>query len=308
MDWIKQKSKVLKRTFAVFPAAVILPVCLLMVSPGLPQTVHLAYTANLNANLEACDCGGEEIGGMLRLANAVDSLRRQNPGLVLLDTGDFLNTYLLTKADSLMWRFMQQLRFTAVGVGDQEFVEGKDFLEQRTGPEALPLVNCNITDRKSGRLLFKPFKIAERNGLRIGITGVVPPQAFSFIAAPAVRILPVKQSLQKVMRELTEKTDLVVLLFHGSYREAAGIGEQFPGIRLVIAGHSQEKFSRQQPRQIVVQPGVDGEYLGLLTATRSGNRWRLKNDFLPVTPRFGENASFKKAVENYFRELKAGQP
>ncbi len=277
---------------------------LLWSTPGFPGVIHLAYTANLNGNLETCHCGGNNLGGMVQLKAAVDSLFRRYPDLILLDTGDFLTTYSMPEVNQLMWRLLHQLPFAAISPGDQEFVEGWKFFREHIRTNSLPLVNSNLIfpERDSLPSLQRSL-ILKSQGYRIAILGIVPRDAFEFISVPELRTLPVDSILQVQLEKLPRPIDLVVLLLHDSYRHCTRLFRQFPEIDIIIAGHTQEQGEIRLGKHIVVQPGVDGEYIGLLTIHPESGTDRYENRFIPVSPDFGEDREFKKLVEILYQQL-----
>lgn len=268
------------------------------------QTLYLVYTANLNCNLESCHCDDKDLGGMLRLFSAVDSLKKKYPDLILIDTGDFFNSYPLPEANALMCELMNEMEYDAIGIGDQEFVEGLDFLLKQFKQFSLPLLNGNIYERKRNRPLFRPYSILNRDGLKILLFGVTSPQSFEFIEAPGIQLQLVKNSIQKILEEVVEKIDLTILLYHAGYNEAKKIAEVFPEIQIIVAGHTQEKFSLNLEKQIIVQPGFDGEYIGFLEINISEEGLKFNNSFIPIHSGFRENEKFRKKVNDYYKMMR----
>lgn len=288
---------------------IIFNIVLFLISSGRSQssdlTIRIAYTGNLNCNLKACDCPGENLGGMLRLGNAVDSLRKVYPDLILLDSGDFMNSYSLPDANQIAWEMMFEMRYDAISVGDQEFVEGRKFLFNRLQQRALPVTAANIFRQHENLPEFPPCRIITRNQYKIGVIGAIPADAFEFIDLPSVRIEPVGQSIRNMISKIKEQTGLIVLLYHADFQTGIKLARKFPEIAVIVAGHSQHKSLRQLDNQIIVQPGMDGEYLGLLEIRRSHNRLTFKNHFLAMHPGIGEKPGFKVKVEKYYRKINA---
>ncbi len=272
--------------------------------PGWGQTIHLAYTSNLNCNLETCHCGGNDLGGMVQLLNAVDSLRARYPDLILVDSGDFLNTYTLPLANEVMIELMAAAKYDFLNTGDQEFVEGKDFLLSRARQFKLPLISATIVKRKTGESLFPAYQIVHRKGIRTAILGVVPPQSFDFIEEPTIRIRKIVPVLRQILPEITAHSDIVVLLLHAGRWTADSLLKQFPELDVVICGHTQEKFVRKVGEKYLVQAGQDGEYLGLLTLEKQKNGgFKISNQFLPVGPEYKENQWARERVNQYYKSL-----
>ena len=57
------------------------------------EPLYIAYTANLNGNIELCRCKPDEMGSIAQLSGMIDSLKNKHPELLLLDNGDFYKTY-----------------------------------------------------------------------------------------------------------------------------------------------------------------------------------------------------------------------
>jgi len=242
------------------------------------------------------------------LVGAIDTLRRKFPDLLLIDSGDFLTTYPQEKTNRLVWEFVHDMKYDAIGVGDQEFVEGNDFLLMMNRQFPLPLTSVNILSAKTNEPVFFPYRLFERSGLRIGILSVVPKTAFFFIKEPEIRVAGVEERLRETLKFLKSRSEIIILLCHTSQRDMLALAQQFPDVSVFIAGHSQEKVERLLENQIVVQPGVDGEYLGLLKIRKHDTNFHFENKFIPVGPSFGQNKHFKEKVDQFYRELKEGKP
>lgn len=276
---------------------------ILFISQMNSQTIHIAYTGNLNCNLEACDCENNDLGGIIQLASAIDSMRKKYPDLILLDSGDFLKTYPLAEANRLMMEFMHHINYDAIGVGEQEYVDGESFLLSNLLRFPLPLISSNIHDQKDKTWVYTDSKILKRKGKNIGILGVVFESSFDYIVKPNVDIRSVEDQIAKTLEKLRDKVDLLVLLCHGSYRDGLVLAQQYQDIHVFICGHTQEKYQQIFDNYIVVQPGVDGEYLGIIEIQFDSENLIFKNNFYPVNPRYGQNRIFKEKVDNYFKQF-----
>lgn len=269
------------------------------------EPIYIAYTANLNGNLELCRCQPDEMGSMAQLSGIVDSLRTEYPGLILLDNGDFFKTYPNPVTNMMAVELMSLLNYDAAGVGDQEFVEGISFLENMWHHYPMTLLNANIKFLQPEGLSFKRYHIITRSEYNIGIVSVLPPAAFEFIVRPNLQILPVDEILSTVLDNLIPRCDIIVLLYHAGYREALKVAQRFPQCQVILAGHSQEQAIKKFPGQIIVQPGYDGEYLGFLELKKEGNSMEFNHNFLPVTDSFIPRPQFLEKLQQYHRILKA---
>ena len=147
-------------------------------------------------------------------------------------------------------------------------------------------------------------EILKRKGKNIGILGVVFENSFDYIVKPQVDIISVEDQITKTLGELRDKVDLFVLLCHGSYREGLVLAQKYQEIHVIICGHTQEKYQQIIDNHIIVQPGVDGEYLGLIEIHFDSKNIIFKNDFYPVNSHYGQNQMFKEKVDDYFKQYK----
>jgi 2',3'-cyclic-nucleotide 2'-phosphodiesterase (5'-nucleotidase family) len=269
------------------------------------EPIYIAYTANLNGNLELCRCQPDEMGSMAQLSGIIDSLRTEYPGLILLDNGDFFKTYPKPVTNMMAVELMSLLNYDAAGVGDQEFVEGISFLKNMWYQYPMTLLSANIKILQPEGLSFKRYHIITRSEYNIGIVSVLPPAAFEFIPRPDLQILPVDEILSTVLDNLLPRCDIIVLLFHGGFKEALEVVQRFPQFQVILAGHSQEKAVKKFPGQIIVQSGYDGEYLGFLELKMEGNKIEFDHKFLPVTDLFNPRPQFLEKLQQYHRILKA---
>jgi 2',3'-cyclic-nucleotide 2'-phosphodiesterase (5'-nucleotidase family) len=265
------------------------------------QSLYIAYTTNLNCNLEACYCGGNQLGGMIQLIGAIDSLRTAHPELILLDSGDFMNSYPLAEGNFLMTELMKDFRYDAVGLGEQEFIEGEPFLVDAYLKTNLSLLNANLK-LDSGKLKnFPPYLILNRGSKRIGIISILYPQVFDSFFSPHVVIENPENSLRNYVNQLESEVDLLVVLCHGSYDSGKNLADQFPQIDIIISGHTQVKEAVQENNQVIVQAGRDGEYIGLLTINWLNGQKEITNTFLPVDLRYGINYTMKNKIDRYYQ-------
>lgn len=265
------------------------------------QPLYLAYTTNLNCNLEACYCGGNQLGGMIQLIGAIDSMRTAHPDLILLDSGDFMNSYPLEEGNFLMTELMKDFRYDAVGLGEQEFIEGEPFLVDAYLRTCLPLLNSNIKLHSNKLKNFPPYLILDRGSNRIGIISILYPQVFDPFFSPHVVIENPENSLKNYVNQLESEVDLLVVLCHGSYDAGKNLADQFPKIDIIISGHTQVKEVAENNKQIIVQAGRDGEYLGLLTIIWENGQKEITNTFLPVDLRYGINYTMKNKIDRYYQ-------
>ena len=265
------------------------------------QPLYIAYTTNLNCNLEACYCGGNQLGGMIQLVGAIDSLRSRHPDLILLDSGDFMNSYPLTQGNHLMVELMKDFRYDAIGLGEQEFIEGAPFLINAYLDGDIPLVSANVSIQSDKLKHFPPYLIMERGMKKVGVISVLFPEVYDPFFSSNVQMESPIAVLDKYLNTIRAEVDVLILLCHGSYDSGNKMAERFPQIDLVIAGHTQEREAIQKNSQLIVQAGRDGEYLGLVSINWKDDEKQFSNSFLPIDLRYGINYSMKNKIDQYYQ-------
>jgi 2',3'-cyclic-nucleotide 2'-phosphodiesterase (5'-nucleotidase family) len=271
-------------------------IVLLLVFNCYGQSLIIAYSGNLNGYLEPCDCQEAYWGGMTRFVTAVDSLRHLYPDLLLVDSGDFFKSYPLSAGNWLMMEMLGFLRYDAVTLGDQEFVEGTDFPNQGISHFYLPVLAGNLRVKNMQEGLLSSFAVLRKGNLKIGILAVIDSSSFEYSLVDGLNVIPAEDILQESLPLLRPEVDLILLLFHAGFNRAIRIAERFPEIDVIIAGHSQERSEKKIGKQIVLQSGYDGEFLGILKIDFLTSGPNFRNYFLPVSDRYVENEYFKGKI------------
>jgi len=248
------------------------------------ESIHIFYTTNLNCTLTDCQCGGDTVGGFIRVVTKLKQLRESYLDMVLLDAGDFLNSYPLTKENEKMIYLMSFAKFNYLNPGEQEFVDGAEFLftELENMSGKLKLISGNLTSNQKGEFLFETMGYIKRGNFEISVTGLINPTAFDFMQKDQIRVLSPNTALENLESRMNQ-SDFQILLFHGYWKDAELLAESFPWIDLIIISHSQEMKFKLLNKTAMVEAGTEGRYLGHLEASFVNSHWRFTNNFIPIT-------------------------
>ena len=205
----------------------------------------------LNPNL--ADTAMADRGGYLRRVAMIKEERKQDPDLLLFDSGDFSQGspyYTLFKGDVEVG-LMNEMKYDAATIGNHEFDFGLDNMVRLFKMAKFPIVcsNYDFTGTELAQIV-KPYVILKRKGLKIGVFGVCPEMA-GLVSEANYGCLKYLDPIQKAneMAELLkkkEKCDVVICLSHLGW-DIDGIDdtELVPGTRnidLVLGGHSHTYF------------------------------------------------------------------
>ena len=240
-------------------------------------------------------------GGYAKLAYLINEQRILHKNKTLrVDAGDFsmgtlFHTSFLQEASEL--RLMGKMGYDAVTLGNHDFDFHADGLAAmlqaaKERSKQLPaLVASNVIfsgDDAGDNLLKQAFKsypvkeytIIERNGMRIGLFGIMGKDAADDtpFAKPVKFADPISAS-KRIVDILTsrEKVDMIICLSHsGTSRvkkksEDEALAREVPQIDVIISGHTHTILPKPivTGKTIIVSAGCYGEYLGILTINYS---------------------------------------
>lgn len=161
----------------------------------------------------------QRIGGIAELATLIKNIRRDEPNVFLFDAGDIFTGALsrLTNG-ALMFEFMITMAYDAMSIGNHEFDYGEAVLEWQKSRVPFPVLGANLFYRDTDHPFAQPHAIIERNGIRIGVIGILGQDAAgTAVARDHIDELDVRNpvvAVQKSVDELKQEVDLIVLLTH----------------------------------------------------------------------------------------------
>lgn len=235
----------------------------------------------LNPHLADTTIAGR--GGFVRRAALIRDARAANPGLLLIDSGDFSQGspfYTLFKGDVEIG-LMNEMGYDAATIGNHEFDYGLDNMARVFRMAKFPII-CTNYDFTGTAVegTTKPWAIIRRNGLRIGLIGLCP-QLNGLVDAnkcQGVKYLDPIEAGNRTAAMLKSKKncDIVICISHLGWLKPTETGDQklvamSKDIDLVLGGHSHTYFDtlryvrNADGREIGVdQNGKSGVYIGRL--------------------------------------------
>ena len=123
----------------------------------------------------------------------------------------------------------------AFSPGPKDFAAGLDFLNELSSSSNFDYISCNIRNKES-ELLFKPYKIIDSDGFKIGIIG-----ASSKFENNDVIIDDPYISIKNALSELRDKCDCVILLFNASDADYRLLPRSALDIDLAIRSNTRRK-------------------------------------------------------------------
>ena len=260
--------------------------------------------------------GGEweftELGGLARIAGLFDAVRAENPGgVIALDNGDtFHGTHVAvdSKGRKLV-PMMNALALDAMTV-HWEFAYGPDGVRDLAASLDYPVLAINCYDDTSAELVFPPYTVLTRGGLRVAIIGIAcpivdktMPPAFS----AGVRFTIGNEELPRWVAHVRtqERADLVVVLSHLGFPQDVKLAGEVDGIDLLVSGHTHNRMDEPVVVNgaIVFQSGCHGSFVGRLDVEVEGGQVvGHTHRLVPVDAEITENAALASLVEQALNE------
>ncbi|HEM6272286.1 TPA: bifunctional 2',3'-cyclic-nucleotide 2'-phosphodiesterase/3'-nucleotidase [Streptococcus suis] len=262
---------------------------------GQSVDVRILATTDLHTNLVNYDYYQDkpaETLGLAKTAVLIEDAKAENPNVILVDNGDTIQGTPLGNYKSLidpiedgeqhpMYTALDTLGFDAGTLGNHEFNYGLDYLRKVISTAGMPLLNANVLNPTTKDFIYQPYTIVDKTftdttgkavSLKVGITGIVPPQILNWDKAyleGKVIVRDAVEAVRDIVPVIRENgADIVLVLSHsGIGDDQYEVGEEnvgyqiasLSGVDAVITGHSHAEFpgTAEKPSFYAKYTGVD---------------------------------------------------
>jgi hypothetical protein len=203
--------------------------------PALPATVPLDvwFTSDTSGRIEPCGCFTGQYGGLTRISTTLakkpkNSLRFEI-GNAIAGTED----YQILQFRQLL-QAQGKIGYDALNLGSREASLSTETLRSLAKNSPVPLVSANVLDAATREPVVEPWRILTRDGLRIGVIGVV---ASPQVAAHAsVVIENAAEALRRVIPLVKEKADVLICLAFTDEPGLEAIARDFYELPIILGG------------------------------------------------------------------------
>lgn len=249
----------------------------------------ILYTNDTHSIIEpmpANDSKFPDMGGMERRAAYIETVRHDNPYVLLLQAGDIVQgtPYYNTFQGKVEIELMNSMKYDASCLGNHEFDLGLESLSQLVQWAKFPFLAANYDFNQT--LLqnkIKDYAIVEKGGVKIGIfgIGINPEGLIAKKNYAGMQFLSPLETGNKIADYLKQekKCDLVICLSHLGYyneKDSKKIGDiqlafGSKNIDIIIGGHTHtnlftpDRVKNQNGNEVVItQMGKNGIFVGRL--------------------------------------------
>ncbi len=212
--------------------------------------------------------------------------------------------------------------WTALGLGDNEFALGLDYLKELEKSAAFPFLSANVLYSKDDSYVFEPYVIKNVSGFRVGITAVIGGDTGLRKNEKEVDIYVEDEisSLNRILSELEGKSDFIIVLSHTGFKGAEKLARKYGGVDLFVVGHLADSAHTQPSTvgsSLLVQGPPIGQYMLRLdiairnpqrpynietvTGKTPGNT--IRSSLVVLDKRFAEDPDIQKIENEYKKKL-----
>ncbi|MCZ4371564.1 bifunctional UDP-sugar hydrolase/5'-nucleotidase UshA [Vibrio diazotrophicus] len=211
--------------------------------------------------------------GMAARKTLIDDIRAQveaEGGSLLLLSGGDINTGVpesdLQDAEP-DFKGMTKIGYDAMALGNHEFDNPLEVLFKQREWADFPMLSANIYDKSTGKRLFQPYQMFDKQGIKIAVIGLTTEDTAK-IGNPeyigGIDFRDPKEEAKKVIAELkkTEHPDLIIAVTHMGHYQNGEYGINAPGdvalarylnegdLDMIVGGHSQEPVCMEGPNVV----------------------------------------------------------
>ena len=236
-------------------------------------------------------------GSLARVYSFVQKEREQyKENLILLDNGDILQgqptayyyNYIDTVSPHLCSEMMNYMKYDAGNMGNHDVETGRAVFDRWIATCDFPVLGANIIDTSTGQPHLAPYKVLERDGVKIVVLGMITPAIPAWLSEnlwKGLRFDDMEETARKWMKVIREKEnpDLVIGLFHagqeafkmsGKYNENASlnVAKNVPGFDIVLMGHDHSRECKKVMNVagdsvLIIDPASNGIVLSNVDVT-----------------------------------------
>jgi len=283
--------------------------------------------------------------GIAKVATLVKQARKDDPDLLLLDSGDTIQgtplEYLHNKRNNTppdpMMLTMNALQYDAMAVGNHEYNFGLKVLEKARSEAKFPWLSANTYEtgaKGTPSTHYQPYVVKEVQGVRIGILGLTTPGIPYWENVPNYAGLEFHETVSEakkwvpILRE-KEKVDVVVIAMHMGIEEdlrtgianpssvpnenaAVTIARQVSGVDIILMGHTHREVGDLFVNGVLLtQANRWASHVArvdLYLDKAEDNRWHLvakSARTIPVTEKTEIDPEIAKLGDSYDKETQA---
>ncbi|MGH9958748.1 MAG: bifunctional metallophosphatase/5'-nucleotidase [Pyrinomonadaceae bacterium] len=303
--------------------------------------ITILGTTDLHGNIYPIDyyTNKPDNRGLAKIGALIRSARKENPNVVLVDSGDTIQgtplEYYHNKKNNQppdpMMLAMNSLGYDSMTVGNHEYNFGLKVLEKARSEAKFPWLSANTYEKgSSDKTHYQPYIVKELSGVRVGVLGLTTPGIPNWENTQNYAGLEFREPVSEAKKWIAglrekERADVVVVAMHMGLEEdlrtgvvnpgqvlnenrALAIAKEVPGVDVIFMGHThRDTPSLYVNGVLITQANHWGRHLARadLVLERNGERWRIyarSARTVPADNRVEADQEILKLIEPYDSE------
>lgn len=213
------------------------------------------------------------------------------------------------KAEYLL-KGLSKLGCKTFNLGMRDFAAGEEYLLNLQKKADVDFVSANVVYNDTKDHFVEPFVIRDKDQkpLKIGIMGLCQPGDRLVPGQPESKKLiskPLAESIEKPLKKLSKKADIIILLYHGTYNDLMELLEQNINIDVVVLGgqyYRVNQYEREKP--ILVSTPPLGKYLSKLELVldEKKNIVTHRKERFPLDENIENDPAMQELIRQYNKE------
>jgi 2',3'-cyclic-nucleotide 2'-phosphodiesterase (5'-nucleotidase family) len=244
------------------------------------QWVTILHTNDIHGKYRATPAswmdGNPPVGGFPAASDYVNRQRKEAERSLLLDAGDFMTGNPICDLEyegvpgGGMIAFFNLLGYDAICLGNHDFDQTRTVTSELIQMAEMPVLLANLYDESGSLYTGKGYEIFTLGDVRVGVIGLVMESLPGYLRPGAIdglRVVDEGEAIERILDEVDQKTDLIVLLTHLGVDYDEALAEQFRDrIDIIVGGHSHTRIEEPVKRNgiVICQAGSNNRYLGRL--------------------------------------------
>lgn len=284
----------------------------------------------LNDVYEIAPLSGGTVGGMARVATVRKQLLAENPNVLTVLAGDFLNPSVIATVKyegerikgKQMVEVMNKVGVDLVTLGNHEFDLSESDLQKRIDESQFEWFSSNTFHLKDGQVkpfqktggdpfpetIIKTFKDADGTELKLGFLSVT----LDVNKPGYVSYDDVTTSAKQAFQELEPQTDAVLAITHLEIRGDKALAKQLQGVPLFIGGHDHTNMRVREGNVFITKADANAKtvYIHTLTYNHKTKRLAIDSELKAIDETISADPETDKIVKDWvqiaYEGFKAG--
>ncbi len=258
--------------------------------------------------------GVPKLGGLARAAHIVRELQARATKTLELHGGDLMvGDFMYTRFRGIPEiRVLKSLGWDVWTIGNHEFDEGPDFLDEALAEADVPddslvVISANLDLSQHPGLAGKvrPYTIRDYGDFKVGIFGLTPTMTNDYSRPSPVVVTDPFEAAAATVDSLRGRCDILLCLSHLGFGDDQELAARVGGIDVIVGGHSHTAIETAVPvlnpdadTTWIVQAGAHYNYVGTFRLVRQGGGFVFRDyRLIPVDDTVEEDPEVARIVQ-----------